>query len=184
MSIVLVVVRVTWEFRRKVWPTFAPAQHPISSHTFDDAWTGKVRPRPHRHNTTLIPLLAVVFLSTSLHSIPFLSRSKCLRRRDRQHWRCAVRLQCLRPAVRANLLTASPAKPMTAVTPFKVAAASISQSTKKPAQEVAPVRGYGSGNVKGNPGPPPSMKALSKKMDQEVPLASQEGNKSAVQYAL
>lgn len=76
------------------------------------------------------------------------------------------------------------AQPRTALTPFKVAAASISQSTKKPAQEVAPVRGYGAGNVKGNPGPPPSMKALSKKMDQEVPLASQEGNKSAVQYAL
>jgi NADH dehydrogenase (ubiquinone) Fe-S protein 7 len=74
---------------------------------------------------------------------------------------------------------------MTALTPFQVAAASISQSTKNPAQEVAPpVRGYGAGIVKGNPGPPPSMKALSTKMNAEVPLASQEGNTSAVQYAL
>lgn len=71
MSIVLVVVKVTWAFRRKVWPTYAPGEHPISSHTFDDAWTGKVRPRPHRHNTTLhssagrrLPLLF-----TPLHSL-------------------------------------------------------------------------------------------------------------------
>ncbi|KAF7188813.1 NADH-ubiquinone oxidoreductase 19.3 kDa subunit, mitochondrial [Pseudocercospora fuligena] len=75
------------------------------------------------------------------------------------------------------------AKPMTAITPFKVAAASISSSTKKPAEVSVPVRGTGS-SVQGNPGTPPPMKAVTGKDHVEVPLASQEGNKSVVQYAL
>lgn len=83
----------------------------------------------------------------------------------------------------AKILTALPAKPITAVTPFKAAAASITSSTKKPAEAV-PTRALGPSNVKGNPGTPPPMKAVTGKDHLEVPLPSQEGNKSAIQYAL
>lgn len=88
------------------------------------------------------------------------------------------------PCPTAKILTAPPAKPMTAITPFKAAAAAhISSSTKKPAEVSVPVRGAGS-TVKGGPGAPPPMKAITGKDHMEVPLPSQEGNKSVVQYAL
>ncbi|CAK4034153.1 NADH-ubiquinone oxidoreductase kDa subunit, mitochondrial [Lecanosticta acicola] len=74
------------------------------------------------------------------------------------------------------------AKPVTALQPLRVAnAAFISSSSKKPAQESS-VRAVGPSNVKGNPGTPPPMKSIKDQTD--VPLASQEGNKSMVQYAL
>lgn len=76
------------------------------------------------------------------------------------------------------------ANPTTALLPLRTAnAAFISNSTKKPA-EAAPNRALGPSNVQGNPGTPPNMKAVMNKENVEVPLPSQEGNKSAVQYAL
>ncbi|KAF2166867.1 hypothetical protein M409DRAFT_22920 [Zasmidium cellare ATCC 36951] len=88
----------------------------------------------------------------------------------------ALKRQTQAVALRAN--------PTTALLPLRAAnAAFISNSTKKPAEAV-PNRAIGPGNVQGNPGPPPSMKAVVNKENVEVPLPSQEGNKSAVQYAL
>jgi NADH dehydrogenase (ubiquinone) Fe-S protein 7 len=71
---------------------------------------------------------------------------------------------------------------MTTLTTFRAAgpAAFISSSSKKPA-EATPTRALGPANVKGNPGAPPPMK---KTMGTDVPLPSQEGNNSVVEYAL
>jgi NADH dehydrogenase (ubiquinone) Fe-S protein 7 len=46
------------------------------------------------------------------------------------------------------------------------------------------VRAVGPSNVTGNPGTPPPMKTITGKNHMEVPLPSQEGNNSVLQYAL
>ncbi|TVY65600.1 NADH-ubiquinone oxidoreductase 19.3 kDa subunit [Lachnellula suecica] len=56
--------------------------------------------------------------------------------------------------------------------------AAISSSASKPATAVSPH------NVHGNPGTPPPMKSVTGKERREVPLASQEGKKGVMQYAL
>jgi len=70
---------------------------------------------------------------------------------------------------------------MTAIAPFRaVNAAFISSTSSKPAE---PVMQRG-GIVKGNPGTPPPMKAITGKEHREVPLPSQEGKQGVMQYAL
>ena len=92
------------------------------------------------------------------------------------------------PRDRSRKLTATPtANPVTALQPLRTAnAAFISSSSNKKADPHAgpttAVRAVGPSNVKGNPGAPPPMKKVTEGM--EVPLASQEGNKGVVQYAL
>nr|XP_023907848.1 NADH-ubiquinone oxidoreductase 19.3 kDa subunit, mitochondrial-like [Quercus suber] len=73
------------------------------------------------------------------------------------------------------------ARPTTAIQPFRLAnAAFISSSSPKTAEPTMMKPGI----VKGNPSPPPSMKAITGKEHREVPLPSQEGNKGVMQYAL
>ncbi|EME44810.1 hypothetical protein DOTSEDRAFT_72297 [Dothistroma septosporum NZE10] len=91
----------------------------------------------------------------------------------------ALRRQTQALALRAN--------PVMALQPLRTAnAAFISSSSNKKADPHAgpttAVRAVGPSNVKGNPGAPPPMKKVTEGM--EVPLASQEGNKGVVQYAL
>lgn len=69
---------------------------------------------------------------------------------------------------------------MSVIQPFRLAnAAFISSSSSKPAAPMSKP-----GIVQTNPGPPPSMKAITGKDHKEVPLPSQEGTKGVMQYAL
>jgi len=69
---------------------------------------------------------------------------------------------------------------MSALQPFRAAnAAFISSSSSKTAAPMSKP-----GIVQTNPGPPPSMKAITGKDHREVALPSQEGTKGVMQYAL
>ena len=78
-------------------------------------------------------------------------------------------------------LTAKPAKPISALQPFRVAnAAFISTTSPKDAVSMQQRPGL----VKGGPPPPGPMSAVAHKMPTQVPLPSQEGTKGVMQYAL
>nr|POE82261.1 nadh-ubiquinone oxidoreductase 19.3 kda subunit, mitochondrial [Quercus suber] len=85
------------------------------------------------------------------------------------------------PVTRQATALALRARPATAIRPLQIAnAAFISSSSPKTAEPTMMKPGI----VKGNPPPPPSMKAITGKEHKEVPLPSQEGNKGVMQYAL
>jgi hypothetical protein len=90
------------------------------------------------------------------------------------------RLSALSTTGRLTTATAT-ARPTAALQPFRVAnAAFISSSSTKPAAPVTQSPGL----VRGAPGTPPPMKAITGKEHREVPLPSQEGKQGVMQYAL
>jgi hypothetical protein len=128
--------------------------------------------------------------TTSRHHSPLLHPQHsqpqpppCFRQQGkRAPWLCAVcPISAPHQHYRDQETDKNTARPTAALQPFRVAnAAYISSSSTKPAAPVTQSPGL----VRGAPGTPPPMKAITGKPHREVPLPSQEGKQGVMQYAL
>jgi len=160
-GLIVVVMRSTYQRAPKLSGELGMASKERSL-TFIATALANATPRPPLHSSTG-------------HAPCYPSPICCRQHGTEPQWLCEVSRRCPESCRRlgANFW---PAKPTTALLPFRAgSAAFLSSSSSNNATTLK-----SPATIPGNPGTPPPMKQARR----EVPLPSQEGKKGAMQYAL